>query len=43
MNPRMENTTGPISGLTVQAPQNAKEYRVLWPGHRIVIETVDST
>jgi len=43
MNPKMENTTGPISGLTVQAPQNAKEYRVLWPGHRIVIGTVDST
>jgi hypothetical protein len=42
MNPRVENTTGPISGISVQPRQTAKEYRVLWPGHRIVTGTVES-
>lgn len=42
MSPRVENTTGPMAGISVQPVQSAKEYRVLWPGHRIVTGTVDS-
>jgi len=42
MNTRVENATGPISGISVQPFQTAKEYRVLWPGHRIVTGTVES-
>ncbi|HKN85889.1 MAG TPA: hypothetical protein VJV04_03420 [Nitrospiraceae bacterium] len=42
MTPRVENTTGPISGISVQPLQSAKEYRVLWPGHRILTGTVES-
>lgn len=42
MNPRVENTTGPMAGISVKPAQSAKEYRMLWPGHRIVTGTVDS-
>jgi hypothetical protein len=38
--PTVERTTGPIAGLSVEHQQTAKEYRVLWPGHRIVPGTV---
>ena len=41
-NPTVEKTTGPVSGLSVEPQQTAKEYRVLWPGHRITIGTVES-
>lgn len=40
--PRVENTTAPVSGISVQPVQSASEYRVLWPGHRIVTGTVES-
>jgi len=42
INPTVEKTTGPVSGLSVEHRQTAKEYRVLWPGHRIVTGTVES-
>jgi hypothetical protein len=41
-NPTVEKTTGPVSGLSVEHQQTAKEYRVLWPGHRILTGTVES-
>jgi hypothetical protein len=42
-NPTVEKTTGPVSGLAVEhQQQTAKEYRVRWPGHRIVTGTVES-
>ena len=41
-NPTVEKTSGPVSGLSVEPQQTAKEYRVLWPGHRIMIGTVES-
>lgn len=40
--PTVEKTTGPISGLSVERQQTAKEYRVLWPGHRIITGTVET-
>lgn len=40
--PALEKTTGPVRGLSVEQHQTAKEYRVLWPGHRIVTGTVES-
>jgi hypothetical protein len=42
MNPTVEKTSGPVSGLSVEPQQTAKEYRVLWPGHRIVTGTVEA-
>ena len=42
MTSRVENTTGPISGISVHPLQSAKDYRVLWPGHRILTGTVES-
>jgi hypothetical protein len=41
-NPTVEKTGGPVSGLSVEHPQTAQEYRVLWPGHRIVTGTVEA-
>jgi hypothetical protein len=38
----LAKTTGPINGISVTRGQDAKEYRVLWPGHRIVTGTVES-
>jgi hypothetical protein len=35
-------TTGLINGMSVTRGQDSKEYRVLWPGHRIVTGTVES-
>lgn len=35
-------TTGPVSGMSVERNPSSKEYRVLWPGHRIVRGTVES-
>jgi hypothetical protein len=35
-------TTAPMEGITVARGQDATEYRVLWPGHRILIGTVES-
>lgn len=35
-NPTVEKTASPVSGLSVEHQQTTKEYRVLWPGHRIV-------
>jgi len=34
--PPIANTTGPLSGLSVVRDPGSKEYRVLWPGHRII-------
>jgi hypothetical protein len=42
MTSTVEKTTGPVSGLSVEQPQTAKEYRVLWPGHRIITGTVET-
>lgn len=38
---KVERATAPQRGLTI-APTEAKEYRVLWPGHRILAGTVES-
>ena len=35
-------TTGLVSGMSVERNPSSKEYRVLWPGHRIVRGTVES-
>ena len=35
-------TIGPGHGVSVQAGDGAKEYKVLWPGHRIFTGTVES-
>lgn len=40
--PKIETTTGPLSGLTVKEKETAKGYRVLWPGHRILTGTVEA-
>jgi hypothetical protein len=42
INPTVEKTTGPIPGLSVEHEQTPQEYRVLWPGHRIVTGTVEA-
>ena len=40
--PQVETTTGAVSGMSTEPRDGAREYRVLWPGHRIVTGTVDS-
>lgn len=40
--PRIARTIGPVTGMSVGRGQDAKEYRVLWPGHRILEGTVES-
>jgi hypothetical protein len=35
-------TGGPMNGMSVTRDQHAKEYRVLWPGHRIFTGTIES-
>lgn len=40
--PQVEVTTGAISGMSVAPRDAAPDYRVLWPGHRMVTGTVDS-
>lgn len=40
--PMVEKTTGPICGLSVEQQLTVKEYRVLWPGHRIIIGTEET-
>ena len=40
--PQVEVTTGAVSGMSTEPHDGAREYRVLWPGHRIVTGTVDS-
>ena len=35
-------TTGQVNGISVTRGQDSKEYRVLWPGHRIVTGTVEA-
>ena len=29
-------TTGPVTGMSVVRDASSKDYRVLWPGHRIL-------
>jgi hypothetical protein len=40
--PTATRTTGPVNGMSVQAGHGSKEYKVLWPGHRIITGTVES-
>jgi hypothetical protein len=40
--PQVEATTGAVSGMSTEPRDGAREYRVLWPGHRIVTGTVDT-
>ena len=36
------NTMGPMGGMSTEPRPNAKDYRVLWPGHRILEGTVET-
>jgi hypothetical protein len=40
--PHVEVTTGAVSGMTTEQRDGAPDYRVLWPGHRLLTGTVDS-
>ena len=40
--PPIANTSGPVRGLSVVRDPGSKEYRVLWPGHRMLRGTVES-
>jgi hypothetical protein len=40
--PRVEQTTGSQHGLSVSSEEPSNAYRVLWPGHHILIGTVES-
>jgi hypothetical protein len=40
--PIISNTSGPLRGLSVVRDLGSKEYRVLWPGHRMLRGIVES-
>lgn len=40
--PHVETTTGVVSGMSTEQRDGAPDYRVLWPGHRLLTGTVDS-
>ena len=42
MSPQVEVTTGTVSGMSTERQDGAPDYRVLWPGHRLLTGTVDS-
>lgn len=40
--PRVEVTTGSVAGMSTERRHDAGDYRVLWPGHRMLSGTVES-
>ncbi len=41
-NSRVEVTTGAVPGMTTEQRDGLPDYRVLWPGHRLLTGTVES-
>jgi hypothetical protein len=41
-NSHVEVTTGAVPGMTTEQRDGLPDYRVLWPGHRLLTGTVDS-
>jgi hypothetical protein len=40
--PHVEDTSGSVSGMSTERRDGAPDYRVLWPGHRLLTGTVES-